>query len=106
MDDMRDRVRQRQKLEAHGDGTIRIARVKDAHFVNTDHVHVWYEPVGNYSCGKKDSGQKNIKTGGKEKDRFPAQFSITKDGKKLIPFLIFKGELTFTSLYDLVDNTS
>ena len=47
-----------------------------------------------------------MNTGSKEKDRFTVQFSIAKDGKKLIPFLIFKGELKFDSLYDLANNTS
>ena len=56
MDEMRDRVRRRQKPEAHGDETICIAGVKDAHFVNTDHIPDWCESVGNYSWGKKDSG--------------------------------------------------
>ena len=30
-------------------------------------------------------------TGGKEKDRFTLQLTCTKDGGKLIPFIIFKG---------------
>ena len=58
---MRDRVRRRQKLEARGDGTVRIAGVKDAHFFNIDHVPVWYESVRNYSWGKKDSGRQNVR---------------------------------------------
>ena len=38
-----------------------------------------------------------MKTGGKEKDRFTAQLCIGKDGQKLIPFLIFKGETIFVA---------
>ena len=66
--------------------------VHDANYFNTDHVPIWYESVGNYSWGKKDSGRRTVKTGGKEKDRFTAQLGIGKGGQKLIPFLIFKGE--------------
>ena len=43
--------------------------------------------------GEKSGGRHHVKTGGKEKDRFTGHLSIGKGGKKLIPFLIFKGEL-------------
>jgi len=90
--DMRGKVRAKQQPVRRADGTVRIDGVKDAYFCNTDHVPVWYESVGNYSWGKKNSGRRHVRTGGKEKDRFTAQLSVGKGGKKLIPFLIFKGE--------------
>ena len=90
--DMHGKVRAKQQPEMRADGSVRIAGVKDAHFCNTDHVPVWYESVGNYSWGKKCGGRRHVRTGGKEKDRFTAQLSITKDGRKLTPFLIYKGE--------------
>ena len=67
--------------------------VKDAHCVNTDHVPLWWESVGNYSWGLKTSGRQNVKTGEKEKNCFTVQLSTLKNGKKLPPFIIFKGEL-------------
>ena len=93
--DMRGEVRARQKPEKKLDGSTCIAGVRDAYFCNTDHVPVWYEPVGNYSWGKKSGGRRHVRTDGKEKDRFTAQLSIGKDGRKLIRFLIFRGEFLF-----------
>ena len=104
--DMHGKVRAKQQPQMRADGTVRIAGVTDAHFCNTDHVPVWYESVGNYSWGKKSGGRRHVRTGGKEKDRFTAQLSICKDGRKLIPFLIYKGEywlfwfyIAFLTLY-------
>ena len=90
---MRGEVRAKQNPVKRADGILRIAGVKDDYFCNTDHVPIWYESVGNYSWGEKSSGRRHVRTGGKEKDRFTGQLSIGKGGKKLIPFLIFKGEL-------------
>ena len=56
-----------------------------------------HETVGNYSWGKKDSGRRNVKTGGREKDRFTCQLSIAKDGTKLPPFIIWKGKFIYLS---------
>ena len=89
--DKRGKVRAKQQPVRRVDGSVRIDGVKDDHFCNTDYVPVWYESVGNYSWGKKSSGRRHVRTGGKEKDRFTAQLSIGKGGKKLIPFLIYKG---------------
>ena len=44
------------------------------------------------TIGAKNGNRRHVRTGGKEKNRFTAQLSITKDGRKLIPFLIFGGE--------------
>ena len=93
MVDFRGRLRHRQDPQTRADGSTRVAGVEDAYYINTDHVPVWIESVGNYSWGKKDSGRRTVKTGGKEKDRFTAQLSIGKGGKKLIPFVIWNGEL-------------
>ena len=89
----RGQVRAKQNPLKRADGTLRIAGVKDDYFCTTDHVPIWYESVGNYSWGENSSGRRHVRTGGKEKDRFTGQLSIGKGGKKLIPFLIFKGEL-------------
>jgi hypothetical protein len=97
MVDMRGRVKHRQLPTEQPDGSIVLKGVHDANYFNTDHVPVWYESVGNYSWGKKDSGRRTVKTGGKEKDRFTAQLGIGKGGQKLIPFLIFKGETIFVA---------
>ena len=54
--------------------------------------------TGMHSWTKKGAGGKNeryfrvqVGTGGSEKDRFTVQLSITKEGTKLIPCVIFKG---------------
>ena len=70
----------------------------DRYYINTDHVPINHETVGNYSWGKKDSGRRNVKTGGKEKDRFTCQLSVAKDGTKLPPFIIWKGKFIYSSL--------
>ena len=77
--------------------------VKCTHFCNTDHVPVWYKSVGNYSWGKKVSGRQHIRTGGKEKDRFTVQLSIIKAGRKVTPFLIFRGEYLLIDLFVLLE---
>ena len=82
MVNMRGRVRHRQEKEG----------VKDAYYFNTDHVPVWYESVGNYTWGRKDSGGRGVKTGGLDKKRFTVQFAVSKCGTKLIPFIIFQGK--------------
>ena len=66
--------------------------MKDKYWFNTDHVLICYAFIGNYTWRLKDSGRQNVKTGGKEKYRFTSQLGIANIGKKLIPFLVFKGE--------------
>ena len=68
--------------------------VEDADTYNFYHVPVWYEPVGNYSCGPNYSGRRNVRMGGKDNFRVTVVLTISKFGKKLIPFVIFKG-MTF-----------
>ena len=97
--DMHGKVRAKQQPQIRSDGTLCIAGVQDAHFCNTDHVPVWFESVGNYSWGKKHSGRRHVRTGGKEKNRFTAQLAITKDGRKLTPFIIYNGEFCFVYVF-------
>ena len=72
---------------------VAVPGIEDDHWINFDHVPVWIEGVGNHSWGPRDSGRRNVKTGGKEKNRFTVVLTITKNGKKGIPFIIFKGML-------------
>ena len=106
---MRGRVRHRQQPLAQPDDRVLITGVTDAYYFNTDHVPVWVESVGNYTWGRKSSGRRSVKTGGKEKDRFTVQLGVGKGGKKVIPFIIFKGEkallFIITLLKDLSYNT-
>ena len=94
MADLMDIVAARQMGSKRPDGTTLISGVRYEYNVNTYHMPVWYEYVGNYILGNKCSGCHNVKTGRKDKDRFTAQFSIGKGGNKLIPFIIFKDEDT------------
>ena len=81
-----------QRPQMRPDGTVYLLGVRDANFCNTNHVPVWYESIGKYSWGEGNSDLRTVKTGGKEKDRFTVQFCMTKNGDKLIPFIIFKGD--------------
>ena len=68
-----------------------VPGIDDGDFYNFDHVPVWQEPVASTSWGEKDSGRRNVKTAGKEKNRNTVVLTITKSGKKLPLFIIFKG---------------
>ena len=77
-----------------------MAAIDDDVMWNFDHVPTWYETIGNYSWGPKDSGRRNIKTGGKEKSRYTTVLCIAKSGKKARPFITFKGiYVDFVQLY-------
>ena len=82
-------VRDSQKVETCPDGSTRTAGIMDRNWINTDHVPMPVEGVSNTTWGEKDSGRRDVKTAGKEKDRFTAQLSCAKDGTKSIPFVIF-----------------
>ena len=58
-------------------------------FFNTYHVPILYEYVGNYIWGKKYSGRRSVKTGGKEKDLFTRQIRIRKGLIKCIPYILY-----------------
>ena len=74
-----------------GDGEMKqVPVIDEKDWYNFDHVPFWYETVGNNYWGTKYSGRKNLKTGGKEKDRFTVVLTISKWGKNLIAFIIFK----------------
>ena len=77
---------------------VAVPGLDDDHWINFDHVPVWIEGVGNHSWGPRDSGRRNVKTGGKEKNRFTVVLTITKNGKKGIPFIISKGMLYVYSI--------
>ena len=49
------------------------------------------EPVGIASQEKSDDGRRAVATGGKEKNCFTVQLPITRSGKKLKPYIIWKG---------------
>lgn len=68
--------------------------VKEEKWVNTDHLPVYREPVDDYTWGIRNSGRRQIGTGGKEKERFTVQLSIRfkRTNNKLKPFIIFKGK--------------
>ena len=75
-----------------GDGEMeQVPWIDDKDWYTFDHIPIWYEPAGNHSWGPKDSGCRNLKTGGKDKDCFTVVLTISKLGKKLIPFIVFKG---------------
>ena len=96
---MPGKVRVKPQPQMRADGTGRIARVKDAHLCNANHVPVWYESVGHYSGGRKCGGRRHVGTSGKEKERFAAQLSVTKEGRKSVPFLLYKGEYWLCCFY-------
>ena len=50
--------------------TANVPGIDDDVFYNFDHVPVWQEPVASTSWGEKDSGRRNVKTAGKEKNRY------------------------------------
>ena len=92
------------------DGSLKPG-IKDEHYYNTDHVPFWTESVGSYTWGDREChDRRNVKTGGKEKDRFTVQLGIRKkrggpkNTAKLRPFIIFKGErhLCFATCFRLV----
>eukprot|EP00956_Cyclotella_meneghiniana_P036000 scaffold120055_cov77-Cyclotella_meneghiniana.AAC.2 len=72
--------------------TVNVPGIDDTDWYNFDHVPVWQEPVRTYSWGKKDSGRRNVKTAGREKEKncYTVVLCITKDGKKRRPLIIFK----------------
>eukprot|EP00957_Ditylum_brightwellii_P102779 7832711-Ditylum_brightwellii.AAC.1 len=53
---MRGQVKHRQLPTQQTGGSIVLKGVSDAYYFNTDHVPVWYESVGNYTWGLRDSG--------------------------------------------------
>ena len=90
-------MRHRQLSTTRPDGSVESTGVEDAYYFNTDHVPVWYELVGNYSWGRRDSERQYVRTGGKEKGRITVQLGVGKGGKKLAPLLFSKVRYCATS---------
>ena len=67
-----------------------IPAVPDERLCNTDHIPMYKEDVGKYSWSEKNSGGRQIRTGGAEKERFTVQPTITKSGRKLKLLLFSK----------------
>lgn len=80
-----------QTIELKSGECANVPGIDDEDFYNFDHVPVWQEPVASTSWGEKDSGRRNVKTAGKEKNRYTVVLTISKSGKKLPPLIIFKG---------------
>ena len=80
---------------------LMVPCVEDSDSYNFDHVPVWYEPEVNNSWGPKYSGLRNMRTGVKEKFRITVVLTISKCGKKLIPFIIFKGMALLFTIDDI-----
>ena len=80
-------------------GHVWVPAAPDSKLVNTDHIPFYRDMVGSCSWTAKGDGggQKRglrgqVARGGGEKDRFTMQVTITKNGKKLRPFVIFKAQ--------------
>ena len=54
--ELMSRVSAKQRVMTRPDGSKKVEGVKDKDWFNTDHVPIWYESVGNYTWGLKDSG--------------------------------------------------
>ena len=61
------------------------------HICNFDQSPQSVEPVANTTLARKGTGERVVKTRGKEKDRVTAQFRASLDGTKCPSMLIFKG---------------
>ena len=88
-----------QRITLSSGEMVWVPAIKDIHYVNFDHVPVWNEAVGNFSWGRKSSGRRNVKTGGQEKNCVTVVLTVSKSGKKGIPFIIFKGTIIFPCVF-------
>ena len=60
-----------------GDGYMeQVPGIDGKDLYNFVHILVWYEPVGYHYWGLEDSGRRNVKTRGKDKDRFTVVLTI------------------------------
>ena len=82
----------RVQSEQHQENII-IPRVKDDNMCNTNHVPVYINMSVEYSWGERNTGGRQVATGGKEKSRITVQLSICKSGRKLRPTIIYKGAI-------------
>ena len=84
-----------QEVDLGNGEKVNVPGIDDKDWYNFDHVPVWQEPVRTYSWGKKDSGRRNVKTAGREKNRYTVVLGITMWGEKCRPLIIFKGMFAF-----------
>eukprot|EP00957_Ditylum_brightwellii_P124029 9454022-Ditylum_brightwellii.AAC.1 len=78
---------------------IWVPPIPDIHWFNSDHIPMDRDDTSIYSWGVKNSGRRQIATGGAEKDRFILQLAYAKDGTKLPLYLIFKGVIQKKELH-------
>ena len=64
-----------------------VPGIDKKYWYNFDRIPIWQKPVGNHSWGPKESDRINVKTGGKDKDRFTVVLTLLNRGKT---FTIFK----------------
>ena len=77
------RIAHFQMPQQRPDGTF-CPGTDDDHVINTDQVPIWWECHSMNQWGNKSNhARRNVKTGGKEKDRFTCQLTISKSGRKV-----------------------
>ena len=57
---------------------LHIPTIEDDSFANTDHIPVYRDMPGNYSWVEHGNGNKQVVTGGAEKERFTVPLSCLK----------------------------
>eukprot|EP00957_Ditylum_brightwellii_P164172 12499652-Ditylum_brightwellii.AAC.1 len=70
---------------------IWVPAIPGSHWVNSDHILMYRDDSSSYSCsdtssyswGVKNSGRRQVATGGAKKDRLTLQLTYAKDGTKL-----------------------
>lgn len=80
-----------QTIELWSGESVNVPGTYDDDWYNFDHVPVWQKPVASTCRGPKDSGCRNVKTAEREKNRYTVVLTISKSGRKLPVFIIFKG---------------
>ena len=65
--------------------------IRDDSFAKSDHIPFYRDFPGNYSWIKSCAGKNQVVTRGSEKERYTVHFTCLKSGRKLPPFIIFKG---------------
>ena len=73
---------------------VSINLVQDEYFVNTYHIQVWVDIIGNYTMINKGTGKRELESGGREKYHFTVNLSFSSSGKKIPIYIIFKGVVT------------
>ena len=70
---------------------ITIPRIGDDSFAKLYHIPVYRCFPGNYSWIESGACNKQVITGGAEKEQYTMQFTCLKSGRNTPPFIIFKG---------------